>query len=196
MDNKTRPLNYCRQIKKYLRNAETDKKALAFRNILARCVKFTLPEGGYFIEDSSLKGLDSEVGLNLPFKEIALEYETKYDDGIVDKKVILAIQPIPGAEINILLWSTCGTPNGWRVCKTPLAIQCVSRSDGTTEIKSIFTPEDPNSSIEKEEMRSLYCNEAWVLTSFLNTLACSNIKIEKLERRKPLKGKKNGCATF
>jgi hypothetical protein len=196
MENKIQPLNYCRQIKKIISKSDLDKKnVLLIKNLLTNAVKFTLPEGGYFIKDSDLKGLDSDTPLNLPFKQLVLEYELKEFDGTITKNALVAEQPILENPIGIVMWSNLGKVNCWGVSKKPIYIDYVDRTMGKPTIKTFYVTKDETED-DSDLIMDIYGKAVCILCGFLNTLSCSNVKVEKLERRKPPKGKKMDALPF
>jgi len=182
------PLNFCRQIKKAyaeLSTREYVKKELPkmpldeLLSSLDIAVKFTLPSDGRIIEDPKLKGISDIIELRLPYESIALEFVLS---GKEIKKIVVYAVEIK-STLMVCVWA--GANDLW----APLGIGVVPKinfmrhnSDGSIEFafRRIAVTEEKY----KKDMDLLTGCAADTLLNFLNALACSNVKAEKLPTRK------------
>lgn len=210
MENKPQVLNYCRQVRKMF-----DKKILSLESYVGdeadevkgvllaykmlankKAVKFNLPINGIIIDDPEFKGLDTLSEVRLPYPNIILEYE-RSDDWYIDKKenafypkkIILACQEFVELKIIIVAcWGYVEDQKLWAPAPPVIVhVDKAFRNGGDVA----FGIRAKNQSTFDD-----YCDEIPVLYGLLNTLACSNVKIEKLPRRKPPKGKKMDVLPF
>lgn len=203
MENKLQPLNYCRQLKKTLSNLaqpiidpRLDKKEVDMIKFMTStiyqkdAVKFMLPKNGVLIEDEQLKGLADVEEIRLPYPKTILEYETDFLDDEFTKTILICREDLKKGRIAILQWMYSKKYNEW--AGAPIASiytkQSLNRNDGS-DIKYLI-------SAFSEDEANGYHYSSVALHNLLNALACSNVKIEKLERRKPLKGKKMDALPF
>jgi hypothetical protein len=184
------PLNFCRQIKKlYAKSSLRDhvKKELPKMPVdvlldgLDFAVKFTLPGDGKIIEDPKLKGLSDITELHLPYASIVLEFAILGKNS--RKIVIYAIED----EAQILMCVWAGSEEAWLplgFASTPKTEFMRQDIDGNVQfaIKRRLVEEK-----YKEDMKLFTNLGVDTLLGFLNALACSNVKAEKLPTRKPSK---------
>lgn len=180
-------LNYCRQMTKEFNwfisnpgefvpiNHERMKECIG---IAKKSKKFIMPDDGVLIEDLELKGIDSDSEINLPFKNICLEYPTT--GGLISKTLLFASEN--EVKNSIELFRVVSLPNGW----LPLDVYSIQKSgfinrdilvNGIPEIT--FCESDGNLYTMDEPIGDIY-----VLISFLNALQCSNVKISESNPKK------------
>lgn len=198
------PLNFCRQIKKNIQQLKDNnvyekikeiQPTFALHPLLDKATKFTLPLNGVILNDAKLKALEGVEELRLPYGCIALEYTrdvNTYNDYSPTKdqtrfpsKIVLLLVEWP-EHISIQMW--CHTVGNWFPA-TPICIpkidSYVMGSKGVYTYK-IFVPNLVGNETRESLMQD-YGMELEVIFGFLNALACSNVKAEKLPFRKPSK---------
>lgn len=208
---KTRPLNFCRQFTKQLpstlinlfQTRETNPNSKIICGLyqiagskIKESVKFILPDGGVILEDNNFKGL-GDMPIRLPFPTIALEYfepeNQLYGESVYEstKRILIASEVVDQnglLTIEIMPVSWYDEQGKWGVFQ-PLWLPPNATSSALTNLnngeywnlqyeKAYDTPFPVNGGD--------YMNELIALFSFLNALACSNIKISKVDRKGPL----------
>lgn len=179
-----KPTNYCRSmvldLRKRIRDGSLSREAVRLVEPLFEAsrsaVKFMLPEDGLLIVDTELRGLRG-AGLRLPFPVVALEFRSEHDPRSVahdlvplTKNIVFASEDDgkirifhAGFDVRRQDWLVVPQiridPDGWM-------------RDG----KLIYEATDPRIPIDD------YQKGLVVLFSFLNSLACSNVGIEKVPR--------------
>jgi hypothetical protein len=180
-------LNYCRQAIKQWREycsvpSAKDRDLLLQLGILVDLSKkFLLPEGGRLIEDFSLRGLNDEDPLRLPYDLIACEYsfgssmafKPYGDDRSYDRYIVLAHD----AGEQITFWSVA------RNCANGLWMPSEFTSISKTNYL-LREGKEANLVFQRDQVvdgRAAY--DAKTLMHLLNALQCSNVSIERSEPR-------------
>lgn len=142
--------------------------------------KFILPRGGFLLEDESLRAIDEAMELRLPFPTIALEYQANRD-GCAE--VLFAFDHGDRIEAFVCLrldgvWHDFES-NFW-MPKHGYMDRSVGGYLGYPGLVSFDRYDGADHRLAVED------NFAWqrVLLSFLNALACSNVRIQRSEPRK------------
>jgi hypothetical protein len=162
-------LNFCRNLLLSEVLSDTEDAANVTRSRIASSVKFILPDGGVLIDDDELRALDA-AELRLPFQTVALEYQTdagtrcialawESDDGVV-MQGLTAID-FPGRDRK---WVVAGHEILSAIDNQP-GKRALLRFDGNDDSEEHY-------------------GQAWVLVSFLNALACSNVRIQTSGQKK------------
>lgn len=173
-------LNYCRQATQSLRNSEITNLRADVRqecttaiNTIHKATKFLLPDGGRMLPDSELRGLDGIDRLSLPFQTIALEYGLS---GSKEKRITLATE----RDDDIALQHIFGDGMSWiPTCTilmprdTPFLLK-YGPYKGLPDV----LPLDPECPFE------ISVEPAVALLSLLNALACTNVRIDRIEQKK------------
>lgn len=148
-------------------------------------VKFVLPEGGLFIEDMNLKGLDGGyLILNLPFETIALEYS--HPDGDSPKRIIVASEAGDSLVIGRGFWSI--EENMWvipgrvAINKSNYVSMEVKDEKGWPAIGIIDLRPPEDNEIPLVTFLSEAAGDVFVLLSFLNALSCSNVEYRSVPK--------------
>ena len=183
--------NMVKQFLPYL--ASSNPELAPIWNVLGlakKAQKFMLPEGGRLYDDRSLRALDENEPLRLPFPVIALEYHsdtTKQPaDGelLVSRKIVFAREEADKIVMTIVVWMD--RDQQWypfpeaALPLTGYLNRNVVSADGYVSI--VFHAADPRVPM------SDYGDELGALLCFINALQCSNVHIERSEAKKP--GKK------
>lgn len=192
------PGNYCRQMIIQFQDwiesgrfSSAQKVAMEYCNELAiGSKKFLLPEGGLLLEDPRYRALENDEELHLPFETIALEYSVSNQtaeewQSRSSKRIIFAkhlqldnsigLTPVVWLDEKKLWW-----PEG--IVEIPLTD---FKGDGEFQVKGKFYP-----GINPEESGRKLANGAVALVGFLNALACSNVKVERVANSKKAKLKR------
>jgi len=200
------PLNFCRQIKKdiqIIKNTNQYEKlkeiqpSLALHIILDKATKFTLPLNGLILNDAQLKGLEGVEELRLPYERIALEFTRDvniYNDysPLKDKthfpnKIVLLLVEW-SKHISVQMW--CHSVGIWYPC-APISIpktdSYVMGEKGVYTYKVHMPPIELMGVCTPKSLEQDYAMELKIVFGFLNAMACSNVKAEKLPTRKPSK---------
>ena len=189
-------LNFCRQITRQFsgmlaergdRMAPHLREALEYGIESARnAVKFQLPDGGRMLDDIEYRALDPDEPLRLPFPWIALEF-LQANAGVA-----------PGEVASSKRVAFCRQMQGgiglFPVCY-------LDRTANWIPLPEIGIPETGylNRSIRNAEGRpairaslgdtfapaSDYADELDVVLSFLNALACSNVRPVRVDQKQP-----------
>jgi len=202
----TKPLNYCRDMVASLAPL-LDKPDLPQRiGVLITTViaatkksqKFLLPDYGRLMDDVGLKALDDDV-LHLPFQTIALEYHYPIDPTLVlqenesqcSKRILLASQSLDAIVIwrvqymtKIKCWVAAG-PVALPLSK-PIDRSKVG-SDGRCCVGIVDL--SGQTDFDPVDWADSFADDAWVLLSFLNALACSNVQTRVLPKPAPISGR-------
>lgn len=212
------PLNFCRDLLKYRERIaglekdyqfnQTDANealtknhinAIEFAAMAARASqKFALPDGGVLFEDTSLRGIDENMPLRLPYPKIALEYLATRDHtpeiGALCRRRIVFASEIDDSIVVFPVVKYDGTerwiPMGF--CKIPINNYCNKLQNGLVQL-NVELPHDYLNENEYKHIftRKDYFDEISTLLFFLNALQCSNVHIKKEPARKPCKKTKN-----
>lgn len=187
------PLNFCRQIKKYFSDQRNRDRLLSYMPTLpldtflknvSSSIKFTLPPSGIILDDKRLKALEGLEELRLPYEHISLEF---IDDTF--KAVIVAYDHPKSDHILMFTW-VCSN-NIWEISTSIIIPKIDSLNygeDGKVRVVfflSRFWLELEPYMTEGAEINGTYA--VGILLSFLNAMACSNVRAEKLPIRKSSK---------
>lgn len=208
---KVNHLNFCRQLVTQCSDVLTRPNLNENgRDVLTNVIdlskastKFLLPAGGRLFDDKEYRALDENEPLRLPYKNIALEYETNgfcrdesepvgHIEGVpqfenhdfVDapKRVLFAREQYNCIVITIAFWTKCDKL--WRVLpecglpQTGYLDRTYKSPIGRVGIKAAFETNIPHSD---------YMDEIGALLCFLNVLQCGNVKIEQSEAKQSSK---------
>jgi len=195
---KTSRLDYCRHLTaqyKHLLNNGRDIPSRLVDHIedalyaAKNSVKFILPDNGVWLDDAGLRALADDA-LQLPFKQIALEYAQEPDPTLTDtvnwtqcsRRILFAAQ-MPDC-ILLLRSSYSDQLKSW-ITAGPVAVpkeHFINREMGATNGKPGVALVDLSG--QTEFSPELWCNDfasdVYVLLSFLNALACANVRIDKV----------------
>ena len=207
-------LNYCRQLARHcsdlLAIPSLDKGlrmiASGVLDLYGASTKFLLPAGGRLFDDFEYRGLDETVPLRLPYKYIAIEYQSSgrefgpdeprgYLEGVpvfekpsdvsAPKRVVFVREREENIVLTIAFWTRHdGT---WRVlpeCALPVTgylDRDATKIGGRVAIRARFqlppdVPGNPPYSDYSDEIGAVLC--------FLNVLQCSNVQVERSEPKK------------
>jgi hypothetical protein len=162
-------------------------------DLIQRARKFVLPYTGRLLDDRQYRALDEGEPLRLPFPVIALEYFADLSKDCADgtrstKRIVLAQEDGDSIVVTPIIWMD--SEKAWAPmpqCALPstafLDRSQVSR-DGYVAIRAQFA--DPRIPMED------YADELGALLGFLNALQCSNVKIERVPRKKEKANLKQG----
>lgn len=166
-------LNYCRQM---LRQGMTRRTMAAA--MVAQ--KFILPRGGFLLEDESLRAIDETMELRLPFPTIALEYQSSKDGAA---EVIFASDHGDQIEAFVCLrlegtWHDFES-DFW-MPKRGYMDRSISGYLGYPGLVCFDKYDGAYHQLSTDD------NFGWqrMLLSFLNALACSNVRIQRSEPKK------------
>lgn len=179
-------LNYCRQLTKYARSLiavpsiprDGGAKLTAILDLCAVSQKFILPDGGFAIRDTELRGLDESLELRLPSAAVALEYRTVPGDPErnVSGMVLFAREwddciVVTGA-VKLVANQEWGYLEGWKIPR----IGWMRRTDESETGIGLVAEKMGDGELP---MRSLV-----IVLSLLNALACSNVHIARSEPKR------------
>lgn len=162
--------------------------------------KFILPDGGRLCADRELRGLDENEPLRLPYKFLALEYQSNKRQNIqgevighdadgqpirrdapevsAPKRIVYARERGDRIVLNVAYWTR--HDGRWKVlpeCYIPMT-GYLSREPGGVG-GSLRLEADTST-----HPLSDYMDEVYSLVHFLNILHCSNVHVERSEPRK------------
>ena len=188
----------------------------ASQKLIQKAVKFTLPDGGVLIEDYDLKAI-SHMAVRLPYPVIVLEYNEPEHDGeggeLSTKRILIAeewkeTRDLTGAPDDVITSGIRIWPVSWLDGrKLWMGYNPVMLLDDKVEDNVIITPVKDASPMvgvkcipqmimsEMPFHASDYMNEVLALYTFLNALACKNVKIIKTNEAKP-RGKEKDALGF
>ena len=188
--------NYCRSMTKQLdlvlaspniqRDRATAEKLNLIKTLAHLSTKFMLPVNGRFFEDDELKALDSDIEARLPHQVIALEFPIAKgayltDAGQPTKSVVFAWEA--DSDIQVRRCEFYEHAGSWCV-NDQLAVPKVGAVLGLENGRRLIQARpvaDPGFDARGPE-------EDWhaptVLLSFLNALACSNVRVARSEPKK------------
>jgi antitoxin component of MazEF toxin-antitoxin module len=187
LDTNMEHLNYCRQAIKQWRaycaqpNAQERNLLMQLATLAEMAKKFMLPDGGRLIEDFSLKALDENIPLNLPYDLIACEYafgkSMAYKPGSnghsYDRYILFAHD----ADETITFWSiarNCANGNWISSEMTSLLKTNYLLREG----KEVSIKFQNNQKIDEQA-----AYDASTLLHLLNALQCSNVHIERSQAK-------------
>jgi hypothetical protein len=174
--------------------------------LLHRSQKFLLPTGGRMFDDKMYSGLIGVDEINLPYKEIAIEYHVgkigvdvpppEEDEVFASKRIILAkeIEDMI-AIIPVVFMHTLG---GIWMTYPPLNIEkkdTIDRSRVSVEGRP-YVHVSVSEYIHKNHLQKNYMDELDVLFGLLSILNCKNVRIEKSLPHKPTNIKKRRKKAF
>lgn len=175
--------NFCRQMLSQIvphLDSGRDKNGL-YRDaceFARNAVKFALPKSGRLFNDPSLRALDENLELRLPFPTTALEYfhekcETNAEGVCSTKRIMLAVEEVDAILVLPICW--LDDKAQW-ACYMPFKIPkvgCIVR-DNRPEHEPAFNIQCVGGSPAAHMSDDLGC-----VLGFLNALQCSNVKIDK-----------------
>ncbi len=198
-------LNFCRQIRAQqsrmivsVDGNQTMALMEHYANLAETAQKFILPDGGYLLEDPDLRALDDNEPLRLPFPSIALEYvadesHIESDQTNAPKRVIFAREVGTHENPNTIAGITIGSvvftkAYGVWIPYPEVQIDLFDYIDRTrkSEVSDRFLYHIRCTDAVLNDARIVkdYGAEIDVLLSFLNSLQCSNVAIDRSEPRK------------
>ena len=199
-----KPLNYCRHLHSQytaLQNKPMPDRAVELmaraKEVVNRSVKFILPPNGTLLEDNQLKALGDDR-LNLPYPVIALEFASEQSVHIEgssqesSKHIIFAVD-VPGEDwILILVCDYLNADDLWATAGyfgIPI-MNYVDRTKGGGGLPLVAMA-DLSGQLDQSptEIHATYVDDVWRLLSFLNALACSNVRSAALPGPKPIPGR-------
>jgi hypothetical protein len=160
--------------------------------------KFLLPDHGMLLEDNALKAL-SDDELHLPYESIALEYAYPDDPEWVQrddaeqcsKRILFATEFDDSIQIvrsqfadRLGVWVTAGPV---LLPKSNWANRSMLSSDGRFALS--LADVSGQTDFDPQTWRDSFADDAWVLVSFLNALACSNVTAQPLQQPAPIPGR-------
>ena len=154
-------------------------------DLIGRSRKFILPYTGRLFEDRQYRGIDENEPLRLPFPVIALEYFADKSAGLANpgllssKRLVLAREEEFGIVVTPVIWVDKDQVWGpMPECVLPSTgyLDRSSLNDGYAAIIANFA--DPRMPIED------YADELGALLTFLSAIQCSNVKVDRIERKK------------
>lgn len=186
-------LNFCRQLIKQATELTSvpalpalDRARLEHAMDLCRASqKFLLPDGGRIFDDGELRALDDTERLRLPHPFIALEYratrENCEEPGMTElctRRIIFVREGDDGIFITpAVRWDSNGIWWLMGECFIPSTsyLDRQNTKDGRAFVKVRWP---------RGENISDYADEVSAVLSFLNALQCTNVHIERSEKRK------------
>ena len=185
-------MNYCRQIVLALRQqldvpnaSDRHARAQHLIDLANASQKFLLPVNGRFFDDPSLKGLDAACELRLPFPFVALEWRSEgtvaKGQGRSSKRVVFVREDQDSAGYRVLrITIACFVDsNGtWAIVPDiglPVSKWHLGMIDGRVAL-------DVRRSSDRVQTEDVI-DEASAVLAFLNALACSNVRAERLPQR-------------
>lgn len=194
----TQALNYCRdmvaQSDRVLSRVDMPAGVKFAVNtavdIAAAAIKFVLPTDGFLIEDAELKALP-DGPLNLPYSAIVLEYpmspsgvDAPQGEVNQSKRIVFAQQTSDrivlvesGYWPEMDLWVT---DRAFSIPRENYARRDVTDFRARPSLV-IMTGDWSDCSIPLERMVPHMAGTAWILLSFLNALACSNVEVQRAD---------------
>lgn len=145
-----------------------------------QAAKFMLPDGGFLIEDASLRAIDESIELHLPFPVIALEFASKHNG---TKEVIFCTENETSINAFICQYhfdKWFDMQAYFYMPKTGYIDRTINGYCGYPGLISFDVYENEHHQVDPDD--SLYWQR--VLLSFLNALSCSNVHIAKKEPKK------------
>jgi hypothetical protein len=181
-------LNYCRQLlMQFKAMAEVPslepERLATVQHVMDLCrasKKFILPAGGKLFDDSQLRALDESEPLRLPFSFLALEFPDTWPnrDGVLVavKRVLFVREDADGVYVRPCAFLE---HNGFWIAHRDFRFDrtgYLDRSDpDRVVVNAELAPSDNSASVFRDGVTVL---------SFLNALACSNVRIEQSLPRK------------
>jgi len=172
------PLNYCRQAVKDFTDyislgLNKSEKLKAVIPMLVASEKFILPHGGIVLDDKEMRAIDVGEEVRLPFDVIALEYP--FDNS---KFILLSFQDEKFLHIWPFRKEGIG---GWNL-EAPFILSrtslvAVRDKDGIGYLMDTYTIDGQKLPFGDSDWH------ASVLISFLNALACANVRSEVIKGR-------------
>jgi hypothetical protein len=195
----TQALNYCRQMvaQSELVLSRSDMPAgVKFAvntamDIAAAATKFVLPTDGFLIEDAELKALPDDA-LNLPYLNIVLEYAMSFaghdappaGEINLSKRIVFARQEEDCITlVESAYWPEKDlwvTDRAFSIPRENYAKRDLADPRGKP-LLTIMTGDWSDCSIPLERMVPHMSGTAWILLSFLNALACSNVEVQQAD---------------
>lgn len=182
-------LNYCRKVLEQFEAMAAvpsvpEEKREVVLHVIDLCrasQKFLLPEGGTLFDDDELRALDDSQPLHLPYQFIALEYieRWKNNDGVqvLARRILFVREGVDGLYVKPAAFIQ---HNGFWAVKNDFRIPLTGYLDRSNK-NSVVIKIDYKKSANYQD-GSL--KDAITVFSFLNALACSNVRIERSEPRK------------
>lgn len=189
------PLNFCRSmVKQFSASMEIPNFPVENKKILSHAIdlaasskKFILPAGGRLLDDKEFKALDENEALRLPYPMIAMEYEQTIDNqndvlegrsAKSSKRIVFARER--GEFIYIFLCCWLDSMGMWGPMPSEVAIPVTGYLDRNNKSK------DGRVQIRGQLQNHLvplsdFGDEIGALLCLLNSLQCSNVKIERQE---------------
>jgi len=187
-----RPLNYCRSMVKQFSSAMSisgfpieNKQILSHAIDLASASnKFIMPDGGRLFDDKEFKALDENEPLRLPFPMIAMEYEQTIENDNdqsegrtlkSSKRIVFAREG--GEQIYVFVCCWVDSHGIWGPLPSEVAIPVTGYLDRTKKSR------DGRVLIKAQLQHNIiplsdFSDEIGALLCLLNSLQCSNVKIE------------------
>ena len=141
---------------------------------------FKLPLNGLLLDDPGLRALDDIGELRLPFRRVALEFDS--DDADSPKRVLLVEQFADALRLLSCFWSK---PLQRWIVQRPMGLPTtgwIDRSNLKRDGYPGLSIADLNSRAERET--HVFVNDAasdfYIVLSFLNALSCSNVQARPL----------------
>ena len=176
------PLNYCRQVVKAFTTALEipslpDVMRARMNHVLDLCAmsqKFILPDEGILVWDPEFRALLDAPKLVLPYKFIALEFSVNDTHAPVRRHVMFVRERDEVVHLSVARFAQhIGNWTWLPECAISVNDYLkVNQSTGAIEL--VFRPLAPDA-----QDPQLYHNYLDVLMSFINTLQCSNVHIER-----------------
>lgn len=190
------PLNYCRQMVRQFSSTLAEREIEPWmRDQMAHSIdlsqwstKFMLPDGGLILDDPEFRGLEGVDRIRLPYQYIALEYN-RIDEPVAadERKCPKAIVFIRETEeflvITPIVWN--GEYKLWSPME-PVGVRLddyIEKNAKQANGQPLFRVIIPKERHIQWPL-SDYQDELSVVMHFLNALACSNVRSERLNTPK------------
>lgn len=186
------PLNYCRSmVKQFTTTMKIPSFPLENKRMLSHAIdlaasskKFIMPSGGRLFDDKEYKALDENEVLRLPYPMIAMEYEqtieNDYDETMgrvakSSKRIVFARERDGHIYIFVCCW--VDSQGMWAPLPSEVALPVtgyLDRSNKSQDGRVLIRAQLQHQIMPLED----FSDEIGSLLCLLNSLQCSNVKIE------------------
>lgn len=166
----------------------TERRALAdhLLDLCAASKKFMLPDGGFLLMDTELRGLSADVPLRLPYPFVALEFHQGQSRQNTERMIIFARERSDENTI-VITTSFFNSANGTWMAIAPCIVPMTNyfgKGEPGAQGKDGLRFFHSLTNADAQGIEQLYNESTSVVLSFLNALQCSNIHIVRSEPKK------------